>query len=655
MKRPQSVQATSRRFVFLSGVLPAFFVTALALFRPTFLANIDNAVYDHLLRWAPAKPPGSRVVIVDVDERSLSEIGQWPWRRDLVGRLIARLRDKGASTIAVDVIFAESDRYEHSEGPGDNGDERAHGRQTKPDTALAETLRDGRVILGYAMTFDAAPSSHGACVLHPIGVAILQPREDVGNAPLFRSTGAVCNLPELARAAGASGFLNAAPDSDGILRRVPLLIELDGRVYPSLALATVAATTGARDGVLRISNVNAASFVLGKQVVPLDGKGNLLLRYRGEKRTFPYVSAADVLNGQVPERTFQDKIVFVGTTALGTREVVATPLDTLFAGVEVQATVADNLLQQDFIRRHDLGTTLESQVALVLGVALALLVVRAGLPWATLAGTAALAMLWGGAIWLLSSSGVFLSPLFPTISLASVLTVMTRAKVTVERRRAERAGRETVIARGLMVQSLLSLTEVRDAETGRHSRRTQQYAKLLAEQLSTHPRFRDYFTRERIDLLSSLAPLHDIGKVGVPDRILNKPGALTDEELVEMRKHPTYGREAILKAEQQVGVRDDATLAMAKDIVYTHHERWDGKGYPEGLHGEDIPIAGRLMAIVDVYDAATTRNVYRQSLSHDQAVAFIVAGKGVQFDPAVVDAFIQVASPFRNVSSEADR
>ena len=483
--------------VFLSGVIPAFIAAALAVYRPTSFASID------LLRWSPAKPPGGRVVIVDVDERSLSEIGQWPWRRALIGRLIARLRDMGTSTIAADVIFAESDRYEHPEGLEDatKEHERPHDRRTTPDAALAETLGNGGVILGYAMTFDATSRAHSACVLHPIGVAIVRPREDVGDAPFFRATGAVCSLPELAKAARASGFLNAAPDPDGILRRVPLLIELDGRVYPSLALATVAAATGARDAALRVSNVNAASLILDKRVVPLDGKGNLLLRYRGEKRTFPYVSAADVLNGQVPDGTFRDKIVFVGTTALGTREVVATPLDTLFAGVEVQATVADNLLRQDFVRRHELGTTLESQAALLLGVAVALLVVRVGLVWGTLVGAAVLAALWGGAVGLLSASGVFMSPLFPTISLVSALTVMTRAKVTVERRRAEHAGRETVIAQRLMVQSLLSLTEVRDAETGRHSRRTQQYAKLLAEQLATHPRFRGYLTRERIELL----------------------------------------------------------------------------------------------------------------------------------------------------------
>ena len=154
--------------------------------------------------------------------------------------------------------------------------------------------------------------------------------------------------------------------------------------------------------------------------------------------------------------------------------------------------------------------------------------------------------------------------------------------------------------------------------------------------------------------MSSLAPLHDIGKVGVPDHILNKPGALTPEELAEMRKHPQYGYDVILKAEGRVGVRDDAILAMAKDIVYTHHERWDGTGYPRRLRGTEIPVEGRVMAVVDVYDATTTRTLYRPPMSHDEAVKFIVERKATHFDPAVVQAFVDVAPRFKIVSAEND-
>ena len=120
-----------------------------------------------------------------------------------------------------------------------------------------------------------------------------------------------------------------------------------------------------------------------------------------------------------------------------------------------------------------------------------------------------------------------------------------------------------------------------------------------------------------------------------------------------MRKHPALGRDVILKAEARVGVRDDATLEMAKDIVYTHHERWDGGGYPQGLSGTAIPVAGRVLALVDVYDAVSARSLYRKCLSHDDTVAFIVGGKGTHFDPAVVDAFLSVAALFKSASDEA--
>src|SRR5256712_11614460 len=326
---------------------------------------------------------------------------------------------------------------------------------TMPDAALAGALREGRVILGYGLTFDAAPRVQSACVLQPISIAIVQPPDAATYEPLFHATGAVCNLPRLAEAAATSGFLNAAPDSDGILRRVPLLAELDGRIYPGLALAAVAAATGARDMALRIANVNASVLTIDNRTVPVDGKGNLLLRYRGKKRTFPYFSAADVLTERVPAGALHGKIVFVGTTALGTREVVATPLDTLFTGVEVQATVADNLLEQDFVHRSALGTSLESLVVLLLGIAMPVLVARIGIASGLIGAAASVAALWWGTEWLLSTRGMFISPLFPTIGVLAALAVMTLAKFTVERGRADRATREKTSAQRLMGQGLL--------------------------------------------------------------------------------------------------------------------------------------------------------------------------------------------------------
>src|SRR5262245_31482649 len=351
------LEGASRRplLVFLSGFLPVFVVATLAVSRPPFLTRLDNAVYAALLRSIETRPPDDRVAIVDVDERSLATYGQWPWRRDLIARLISGLRDAGASTIALDIVFAEPDR---SIGQG-QAESLTSDLQANPDAVLARALRDGRVVLGYPMNFDLGARPRGTCRLHPLGLAVVQPEEPTDDPPYFRATDAVCSLPILEEAAEVSGFMNAAPDADGILRRVPLLLELEGRVYPSLALAAVGATKEGNDAVLRVINVNASLLSIDHRVVPLDGKSNLLVRYRGRKKSFRYVSAAAVLNGELSSSTLRDKIVFVGTTALGTREVVATPLDTLFAGVEVQATVADNLLQQDFVGRSPVSATLE--------------------------------------------------------------------------------------------------------------------------------------------------------------------------------------------------------------------------------------------------------------------------------------------------------
>jgi putative two-component system response regulator len=194
-----------------------------------------------------------------------------------------------------------------------------------------------------------------------------------------------------------------------------------------------------------------------------------------------------------------------------------------------------------------------------------------------------------------------------------------------------------------------SLAETRDNETGNHIRRTQHYMRLLAEKLKGHPNFRDFLTDENIALLSKSAPLHDIGKVGIPDKILLKPGKHTPEEIEIMKTHTTLGRDAIRTAEKMLQT-PSSFLQFAREIAYTHHEKYDGTGHPRGLAGNDIPISGRLMALADVYDALISRRVYKDAFSHEQAVAIIKEGAGTHFDGQVVEAFLQVAEQFREIA-----
>lgn len=195
-----------------------------------------------------------------------------------------------------------------------------------------------------------------------------------------------------------------------------------------------------------------------------------------------------------------------------------------------------------------------------------------------------------------------------------------------------------------------ALAEFRDHETGAHIIRTQQYVRTLAQYLSIHPRFQGYLSSEEIDLLHKSAPLHDIGKIAVPDRILLKPGKLTHKEFEEMKKHTTYGRDAIAQAEQALGNQKNSFLRLAKEIAYTHHEKWDGSGYPQGLAGDDIPISGRLMAIADIYDALISQRVYKAAIPHETAVEIIANERGKHLDPDMVEAFLELEDTFWNIA-----
>ena len=190
----------------------------------------------------------------------------------------------------------------------------------------------------------------------------------------------------------------------------------------------------------------------------------------------------------------------------------------------------------------------------------------------------------------------------------------------------------------------------RDLDTGNHIRRTQHYVKALAEKLRTHPRFASVLTDNYIQMLFKSAPLHDIGKVGIPDRILLKPGRLTPEEFEIMKTHTTLGRDAIEHAEIQLGMPVEF-LSTAKEIALSHQEKWDGSGYPQGLAGEAIPLSARLMAVADVYDALISRRVYKNSVPHEQAVAIIQEGRGVHFDPDITDAFVELQESFRAIAA----
>jgi len=248
-------------------------------------------------------------------------------------------------------------------------------------------------------------------------------------------------------------------------------------------------------------------------------------------------------------------------------------------------------------------------------------------------------------------------PLRPPVVLARIHTQIELKRAR-DRLRDQNSILEAEVARRMhendltqlvTIRALAHLAEMRDPETGNHIHRTQRYVHVLASRLRNYPRFADFLTDRTIDLLVRSAPLHDIGKVGIPDQILQKPGKLTADEWKVMQTHAKLGSDAIQMAEKDAD-RPVAFLTLAKEIAHWHHEKWDGSGYPDGLAGDAIPVSARLMALADVFDALISARVYKQPLPLAEAREIIIAQRGRHFDPDIVDAFVAEFEQFRGIA-----
>jgi putative two-component system response regulator len=244
-------------------------------------------------------------------------------------------------------------------------------------------------------------------------------------------------------------------------------------------------------------------------------------------------------------------------------------------------------------------------------------------------------------------------PISPSIVKARVNTHLCLKEMRDDLgRMVEQRTMELELTQDATILAMASLAETRDNETGNHIRRTQHYVLALAEHLQDKPTYLGYFDKETIRLLHKSAPLHDIGKVGIPDHILLKPGRLTTEEFTIMKTHTSLGRDSIQGAVKFLG--DNSFLRFASDISISHHEKWDGSGYPFHLKGEEIPFAGRLMAVADIYDALISKRVYKPPFPHSKAVKIITEGDGRtlpdHFDPMILQAFSEIKEQFRDIA-----
>jgi adenylate cyclase len=645
--------------VLLSGFLVTLLFSLASIYQPSFLSLVGLKVYDSMVRWLPKSQCGRGPLIVDLDEKALAEFGQWPWPRYRVALLLGKLRQLGAKSVGLDIIFAEADRTSlrtlQKEMERDLHVEFSLAGLPQAvqdnDLALAEVLRKGPFVLGYKFLFaqNQAPSKEE--FLHPIDAVLPPEGMAVGRDFLFTARDATVNIPRLSAAADAAGFVNYPADTDGVLRRVPLLMRYRDKVYPGLALATVLKAWGLKGVVLDMQAGGLAAVVINGRRIPVDAMGNLLLAYQGRGRFFDFISAADILNDAVPKERVAGRIVLVGTSAAGLMDSHPTPLDPVYPGVEVHATIIDNIMNEHFLGRPLWARGFEFAAVIVLGCLSTFFLARANALTSVCFLVIGCGGIWYGSFILLEKQGIFINPQYGVLILGVNFAFLSLVKFWREEREVKKRGRELLLAQDTTILSLTSLAETRDNETGGHIQRTRHYVRALAEHLSKHPRFREDLDWSTIEMLFRSAPLHDIGKVGVADSILLKPGKLTVEEFAAMKEHARLGHDTLVKAESllQDG-SGHSFLRLAGEIAYSHHEKWNGTGYPRGLQGEAIPVAGRLMALADVYDALISPRCYKPSFPHAEAVEIIKKERGSHFDPDVVDAFLALEKSFQLIA-----
>jgi PAS domain S-box-containing protein len=366
---------------------------------------------------------------------------------------------------------------------------------------LAAALARVPSVVGYSLQFDREARPLQACTPPPLPLVVAAPQH--GGEAFFHASGVTCTVPVLARAPAASGFLNAAPDPDGKLRGLPLIAEYAGRYYPSLDVAAMDVYRHTSRMQFRADARGAAWLRLDGELVPLEGRSMLRLRYRGPRRTFPYVSAANLLGGRAAGDKLRGKIAIIGVSAVGLENSVATPADPTFPDVEVHATAIDDLLQGDFFHRSSEGLILEVLLSLAAGMAAIVVLTLVRSPWAALMIAVIMAIVWAGCTTLLSSSGFLVSPLPATGVLACTFLALSLMNYRVERTRAERTERQLASAHE-------KAEEVRQENESRYQRLVENVSDAIitvnptGQLVFANRRFREWFgllDREISDLL----------------------------------------------------------------------------------------------------------------------------------------------------------
>ncbi len=437
------------------------FVAVLLVWRPTFTEFLELKLYDLKFRFRGARTPGKDVVIVAIDDASLKTVGRWPWSREDQARLLTKLKLDGAGVIALDIIFAEKEETAAFLTINKLHDEiirqgcspeilkilQTEKKRANVDRLLADVIGQGSpTILGFffhsvggqtgAVQAERlmSPGFVRASTYNVVRLMNTKPSE----VPLVSATGIESNLPEISRVAAGAGYFNMIPDPDGAVRWFPMAIIYDGNFFAPMSLVSLSHFQGKAPLAITLDQWGVDEIRLGRRSIPVDRYGRLLINFLGPAGLIPTYSAAAVMNGQVPPEALKDKVVIVGATAVGVYDLRVTPFSGTFPGVEVQATVMDNLLQGNFIRTPPFGLVVMLLILVALGILLGLVLPRLSAAWAFIFTLIVMEGYVGINYYLFSRQGLQLELFYPLSLIVLIYLGVTMHRFLAEERERER-------------------------------------------------------------------------------------------------------------------------------------------------------------------------------------------------------------------------
>jgi len=621
------------------GIILFSFFLHLYLYQSNIIKNLDFRLYDILTRCISAEEiEGHHVVVVDIDNKSLREFSQWSGIVN--SQLINQLSLYNPASIGMNIVFSEKDRSSPLNIEQFYKD--FYNFKIEMPT-LPNVIYDNDLLLEKSI-------QNSETVL---SLYLSQEDEFFKECSFFKSSqknflhhytslkakSILCNYKKLQSKIKNFGFSNLEIDEDGLFRRTPLFISYQNRIIPSFGLATLLSL----DSILEGKEKNRFS-LLGHDI-HLNKESYVLLNFNSTLSQ--KVSAIDVLREKVGKELFQGKIVLIGSSANSINYRYLLPSYQKISNTMIQATLIENILNNSLYVQPNKY----KMINLYLSFFLSLIIV-----WLLFKHRYILLVLFflitmiSSTLWVVVAylNYVYISIGYLWIPFLDFFFILSISFILLYVKEKEKSTLALIKSHSATIDTISLIASMHDDETGAHISRTKNYVKILADYFYDKNAYPELLTRDYINSIYEAAPLHDIGKIGIPDSILKKPGKLTEEEFEIMKTHSTLGKNVIQNTMNAYDKND--FLKVAYNIAFYHHEKWDGTGYPNGLKGNEIPLEAQFMTLADVYDALISKRRYKEAFTFEVAEKIILEGKGTVYSPEMIEAFLKLKGEFRKIA-----